>query len=552
MMEETPYTAVRASSERVEQIQRSLIEKAKRNNAPDVLEYARQQAEKMYDTVVRQMQREAQEILLNPDAETSLRERYHFGALHRTDAHTEWLVLAGFLHPYGPHRRRLESIALEYVCEEQRYLARARRETGKASHRLMERARQEREKGLAVLAQSRRNQLNGTVLHSRKPPARPKTAPIPVKRLRELADGYHHDLNNWANAQLKATRKFNQAPPPQPPIQFDEDTLLHYCQAENPATKNLPQEFHILLNTPATAALLDQLADKAVQTARTENAQQAWDKALEQANNISLILTGWNGPDRLPEYDSDHNALYDLAVLQNLAEILTGQPELPPVMTLLLDDPQGQEARSDAVQRGEKHRDDEEYDLEVIQHGLSDLERVERRASLHYVGPSLKWDFHTLQTVWRNQGTNGRMPRHWYKDIPRLTTPELAKAIQQEQAAQAAYQHNVDKHAEAVASKRTKGTLSTRRKLVRESLQAAKDAFAATDSVFQAIGIHNPPPPPADFVDPEQPPESGQIPLALDQLVILEKAARWNTPRRRSVSNRPRQPKPQELMNRLI
>ena len=548
-MPEKYYNAPRASSTQAEQLQRNWLEKAKRNKAPDILEYARQQGERLHDEIIRKTARQLDPIIIKPDDPNPLKELYHFGAEHRSDSNPVWLALAGFIQTTGPHRSRLEHIAMEYLCDEHRLRQRAERETGTAKHDLLHQAQNERLKGINLLHKSRANQNSGITLHSRKMPHSNAAVPISLKRLNQLADRYHKDLQQWASQQASSKRRRKAVPAPRPAIQFDQKTLLEYCRQSDPETKSLPQALRPLTLDTDSETRLQEEAHAALEKAQADLAQHTWDTAAQHAQDLQRILLGDFGPKHLPHTDRDTSKHYDRTVLEKLAHTLTGSKELPDHFELVLSGKAGKAARKATVEQGTANRRQEQTDLED-QHNLSRAERVHRRSHLHYDGPPLDWNMATLQEIWLNEGTAGRMPRHWYKAIPKFTTPALADAIQREQSAEASHTSAVERLDEAHATKKTKGTLSTRRKAVRETLADLMAAIAETNVQFEKAGVRPPPDPAPHLAQPEEQkqPEPGQMTLPIPQVVILEK----RKPKRNKIQPPRPTNRPEDLMNPLL
>ena len=154
-IEQQPYTAVPASPAEAEALQREWLSRARRNKATDVLQYARLHGEKLHDTNVRQIQRDIETVLKDLDAVVPPRKFYHFGSHHRSDADPVYLALAPFLQTTGKARRRLERIALEYVCDEAKLRERAKADAEPRRGKLLDQAKAERTAGLAALRQSK-------------------------------------------------------------------------------------------------------------------------------------------------------------------------------------------------------------------------------------------------------------------------------------------------------------------------------------------------------------------------------------------------------------
>lgn len=552
MQEHQPYTAKRAPSEEAEKLQRQWLEKAKRVNAPDLLEYGRQQAERAHEASIKKIEISIDAILADPDAETEPRRTYHFRALNRSDADPAWLALAGFLQTTGPHRRNLENIALEYLCDEQKCLRRAARQAGQARTETLKTAEKERAKGITRLKRSKRNQLSGVTLLTRKRDDKPKNIPFPVKKLHHIAADFRKDLCAWAETQTERRRvDQGQTPHPIPPIQFDSDTLLGYCQQENPETTKIPEELKLLVLSPETDTLLERAAQEAVSEASHNLAQRSWDKAGETACFFHKSLHGAQGTELLDGINAKTESHYDREILEKLAEDLHIPTGVPADFQIVLTGPEGDQARSHAAKSGVQHRRDEEEDLEANQQGLTPLQRVERRASYGFEGPPLHWDMRTLQSIWLREGDRGRMPRHWYHDIPGFTTPGLREALQSESRLIHARNRAQEKLQDAEASKRTKGTLSVRRKDVREASAALTEAIALTDAEFKKAGMPQSPEPSLSQPDKKGKAEipSGQLKMDFSNLIILE----WKTksPRGRKTRIKPRQD-PQDFMDHLI
>ena len=553
-IEQQTYTAVPASPAEAETLQREWLSRAKRNKANDVLQYARIHGEKLHDTNVRQIQKDIQAVLKDLNAVVPAGKFYHFGSHHRSDADPVYLALAPFLQTTGHARRRLDKIALEYVCDEAKLRARARVEVEPRRRKLLDQAKAERTAGLARLRQSKTNQLAGTPPLNRRKTPKARIVPIPLNSLNATARNYVQSVKAWAYQQAaRRTTKDRVSDPPQPPIRYDPDTLLSFCQADTRSVTQIPDHLTLISLGQRADTAIANLAQTELERARQNATETAWSTAMALAEETRQFLTAPSGHEYLMEHATSQNR-YDMEVLTDLAQRMNGTPELPEALALVLQGQAGNQARRQAVQDGETKRRDDEDDYEVTQLGLTRAERIDRRNSHGYQGPPLDWDFETIQQAWMESEAPGRMPRHWYREIPGFTTPGLAQAISEEQRLQQIYQAASDRYDLVVQQKRTKGTLSTRRKHARLALADLLQAIPNTDRAFRSAGVSKPPEPPYTLVDSSTTKKNdlaGQMPLPISGVNIIEKSGS-KTHRRTPPSRKPAGPKPTDFMTPFI
>ena len=551
---EQPYIAAPANPATAETLQREWLSRAKRNKAPDILEYARRHGEKLHDVNLRHIQKDIETVLRNLDAEVAPKELYHFGSRHRSDADPVYLALAPFLQTTGRARRRLERIALEYVCDEAKLRARATAEPKPRREKLLQQAKAQRADGMQRLRQSKANQLAGTPPLNRRSPPKPRVIPIPLKTLNATAQDYVRSVKNWAYYQVaQRTTKQQGSNPPQPPIRYDPETLLSFCQADTKSITELPKLLTLISLSDQADTAIAEMAALELEQALQQATETGWRTAMALAEETRQSLTAPSGDQYLIENATSQNR-YDVEILTELAQRMNGTPELPEVLSLVLLGTVGDQARQQAVQHGESQRRQDEEDYEVIQLGLTPAERADRRNSHGYDGPPLDWNFEDLQQAWQRSGTPGRMPRHWYRAVPGLTTENLALAITEEQRLQYIHQAASDRYDLGVQEKRTKGTLSTRRKAARLALAELLKAIPITDREFRSAGIPNPPEPAytlADNAAPKQKQPAGQMPMPLAGVNIIEKSGS-KTHRRSQPPRKSTGPKPTEFMTPFI
>ena len=554
MEEATAYRAQPARPEEVEELQREWLSKAKRNKARDLLEYARIQGEKLHDSQLKTMEREIAQVLANPEAESELKARYHWGAMHRADASPVYAALKGFLVTSGPARERVEEIALEYLCEEKRYLERAAGESGERRDNIIGQAKREREKGILALEKSKANQLKGKTTVTRKPPGKTRWTPVTVRRLQRVAQDFRDSVTQWVRegAQVDASEP-TEAPEPQ--IRFDAETLMKFVQHDLKEAKAIPEELRVLLMGTEGDEIIATTTGEIIERERRAALERSWQNVKSTGETILWLLKGRQGGEQLARLKDAETAVatgaadaieddlerhdtlrigrrYARANVERLSEQVKGHTKLKLKIRVTLEGQEGDEARLEAIAKGEEERRREETRIED-EAGLTNAERVERRSSWTYEGPKLGWNLAQLQEAWRMAEGQGRMPREWYREAQDVATNELDQALIQEGRAVFELELCQERVRQSITANHTPGTKSTRRKEARAASEVLEQAIATTDAAFRNAGVTEPPARIRPGVEQmeggeEQDVSKPQMALALTGVTVMEPRPRFS------------------------